>query len=221
MINYFSSLFDSDKPGKKVVLTEYASNFKPMTANRIVKSPKNVEASWIVLGWMTPGVLEQKDWATLQVIDSLLGSGMSSRLFTELRDQQGLAYQIGSGFSSNVNKGAFAIYIGTNPNTAIHSRDEIFKQIAKLKKEFVSEKELSQAKDKLLGNYIISMETNMDKAETVSALEASGRGYEFIQKYPSLIQSVTIQDVINVANKYFSEPYTLSVVAPKEIIDTF
>ncbi len=221
MINYFSSTFEGDKPGKKVVLTDYASLFKPFTGNRIVKSPKNVEASWVVLGWLTDGVLNKKDWATLQVMDSLLGSGMSSRLFTELRDQQGLAYQIGSSYSANVNKGVFAVYIGTNPKTAIHSRDEILKQINRLKKEFVSEKELCQAKDKLLGNYILSLETNMDKAETVGALEASDRGYEFMDKYPALIQSVTVQDIINVANKYFSEPFTLSVVAPKEVADQF
>ncbi len=221
MINYFSSLFSCKKQGEKVDFAKYSGQFVPPVTNKIAKTAKDTETSWIVAGWMTDGVLNKKDWATLQVIDSLLGSGMSSRLFVNLREQQGLAYQVGSGFSANVNKGAFAVYIGTNPKTALHSRDELLKEITRLRKEFVSDQELSQAKDKLLGNYILSLETNMDKASAVGWMEISGRGYEFMDQYTELINSVTLQDIITVSNKYFSSPYVLSVIGPKEIVDKF
>ena len=221
MINYFSELFSCKKQGEKVVLTNYAKQFVPPNSNKIVKTSKETGTAWVILGWMTNGVLDKKDWATLQVIDAILGSGMSSRLFVDLRDQQGLAYQVGSGYSANVNKGAFALYIGTNPKTAILSRDEMFKEIVKLKKEFVSDKELSQAKDKILGNYVLSLETNMDKASAAGWMELSGRGYEFLDEYAGLINAVTVQDIITVSNKYFNAPYVMSVVGPKEIVDKF
>lgn len=221
MINYFSSVFANKSQGKKVVLTDYAKQFKPITSDKVVKVAKDTQASWVVIGWRTDGLLNKKDWATLQVIDSILGGGMSSRLFNNLRDQQGLAYQIGSAFTANMNKGAFAVYIGTNPKTAVVARDEMLKEITRLKKEFVCDKELSQAKDKLLGNYILSLETNMEKASTVGWLEASDRGYEFVDKYSDLINSVTVQDIITTANKYFSDPYVMTVVGPQETINKF
>lgn len=221
MINYFSSVFPEKKQGKKVVLTDYAKQFKPLAADKVAKVSKDTQASWIVIGWLTDGLLNKKDWATLQVIDSILGGGMSSRLFNDLRDQQGLAYQIGSAFTGNMNKGAFAVYIGTNPQTAVLAKDEMFREVNRLKKEFVCDKELSQAKDKILGNYILSLETNMEKASTIGWLEASGRGYDFVDKYSELINSVTVQDIINVSNKYFSAPYVMSVVGPQETINKF
>lgn len=221
MINYFSSVFPVKSQGKKVNLTDYAKQFKPTQSCRVVKVAKNVEASWIVIGWMTDGLLNQKDWATLEIIDSILGGGMSSRLFCDLREQQGLAYQIGSTSSANINKGVFAVYIGTNPQTATLSRDEMLKEVNIFKKEFVCDKELSRAKDKLLGNYILSMETNMEKASTIGWTEASGRGYDFIDKYADLINSVTVQDIITVSDKYFSKPYVMSVVGPQETVNQF
>ncbi len=221
IINYFGEIFENKKNAGKIDIREFKPDFIRPETNKIIKTSQDTETSWIIMGWMTDGVLNQKDWATLQVMDSILGGGMSSRLFADLRDKQGLAYQIGSTYSSNINKGAFAIYIGTNPKTALFSRDELLREINRLKKEFISEKELSMAKDKLIGNFILSQETNMEKASTVGWLEISSRGYDFIDKYPEIIQSVSAQDIITVANKYFSSPYVLSVIGPQKDIQNF
>ena len=157
----------------------------------------------------------------MQVIDALLGSGMSSRLFNHLRDEQGLAYQIGSSYSGNVNKGVFAVYIGTNPATAAHSKKELLREIDVLKKEFVSDKELREAKDKIMGNFILAQETNAEKAATLGVFEASGRGFEYINEFPSLIESVSASDVIRIANKYFDAPYMFVIVAPDKVLSDF
>lgn len=170
------------------------------------------ETAWILLGWQTNGVLNEKDYATLQVIDSLLGSGMSSRLFKDLREQEGLAYQLGTGYSPNVLRGSFMLYIGTNPNTLDKAKVGLFEEIKKLKTEYVGDKELQDAKEKLLGNYVIGLETNLDKASNIGWYEASTRGYEFKDKYENLINSVTDSDIIEVANKYFTDNYILSIV---------
>ena len=217
-INYFSKLLrKTNKP--KISLSDYKNKFKPLLKNKIVKVNKDSQAVWLLLGWLTDGVENQKDWATLQVIDSMLGSGMSSRLFTQLRDEQGLAYQVGSSFSANVNKGVFALYIATNPKNVQVAKAGLFNEIEKLKKEFVTEKELSEAKDKLLGNYVLSMETNMDKASIVNSIEISGRDFTFLNKYPQLINEITVQDVIKTANKYFSKPYVFTMVGPIKSIE--
>ena len=177
---------------------------------KIQKMP--TETAWIFLGWQVNGVLDEKDYATLQVIDSILGTGMSSRLFKDLREQEGLAYQLGSGYSPNVLRGSLVMYIGTNPSTLDKAKNGLFNEIKKLKTEYVGDKELKDAKEKLLGNYIIGLETNLDKASNAGWYEASTRGYEFKDRYEKLINSVTDADIIEVANKYFTENYVMSIV---------
>lgn len=206
---------------KKFEYSNYKNKFLPLSATKNVKKEKDAEAAWILMGWLTDGVQNKKDIAALQVIDSILGGGMSSRLFSNLRGEQGLAYQVGSSFAANVNQGVFAVYIGTNPETALHSKNELLKQINLLKKEFVSDKELQEAKDKILGNFVLSQETNMEKAYTLGWFELSGRGFDYINEFPKLIECVTPTEVIRVANKYFEKPYVFTIVAPKKYLKQF
>lgn len=217
-INYFSGLLVNDnKP--KINLADYKSKYKPIKNKKTVKVVKDSQAAWLINGWLTDGVTNTKDWAALQVIDSILGSGMSSRLFTHLRDEQGLAYQVGSSFAANTNKGVFALYIATNPENIAQAQNGMLCEIEKLKREFVTDKELSEAKDKLLGNFVLSMETNMDKAAVMNSLEITGRDYTFIERYPELINSVSVQDVIKTANKYFTNQYIFTVLGPQKAIE--
>ena len=190
----------------------YDSKIPRITAPRTNTIKMPTETAWILLGWQTDGVLSEKDYATLQVIDSILGTGMSSRLFKALREQEGLAYQLGTGYSPNVLRGSFMMYIGTNPATLEKSKQGLFSEIEKLKTEYVGDKELKDAKEKLIGNYVIGLETNLDKASNTGWYEASTRGYEFKEKYVDLINSVTDADIIEVANKYFNDNYIMSIV---------
>lgn len=211
-IKAFSTMFKStDK--EKFAFTPHITEIKPVTSAReSIKEAPDTNTDWIFLGWQTAGLNNKKDYATLQVIDSLLGTGMSSRLFKNLRDQEGLAYQLGSSYSANALKGAFLVYIGTNPQTLEKSQKMLMAEINKLKTEFVGTKELQEAKDKLLGHFIISQETNLDKAATIGWFETAGAGYNFSEDYEKLINSVTESDIIEVANKYFNNSYVLSIV---------
>ncbi len=211
-IQELNKIFEKNVDGKELEYKTYNSKIDQITSPKKNVLKMETETAWILLGWQVNGLSNSKDYATLQVIDSLLGSGMSSRLFIDLRENQGLAYQLGSGYSPNVLKGSFMLYIGTNPATLEKAKQGLFDEIKKLKTEYVGDKELKDAKEKLLGNYIIGLETNLDKAENVGWYEASGRGYEFKDKYIELINSVTDADIIEVANKYFNDNYILSVV---------
>jgi len=193
----------------------YASKIYPITAKTVVQNIEDLKTAWIIMGWQAAGVQSQKDSATLQVINAILGSGMSSRLFRNVRDQEGLAYQIGSSYSPKILKGSFTLYIGTNPKTAELAREKMLDEINRMKVEFVSDKELQEAKDKILGNYVLSQETNLDKASTVGWFEASGRGFEFKDKYEKLINEVTASDIIEIANKYFNANFVTSIVNGK------
>ena len=211
-IEEFTKIF-SGKKGEKF---DYSKHSIPQlcTGKKITTQVKDLKTDWIIMGWQTAGVLQRKDYATLQVIDSLLGTGMSSRLFKNLRDKDGLAYQLGSQYAPNVLRGAFIVYIGTNPENLDYAQKRMKEEVFRLKKEFVGSKELQDAKDKLLGHYIIGQETNLDKAMTLGWFEASNRGYQFDEQYKNLINSVTESDIIDVANKYFNDNFVLSIVKP-------
>lgn len=212
-VQELNKIFTPKENSSKFNYQEHNCKISKITAPRTTTiNMPNTETAWVMLGWQTDGVLNQKDYAALQIIDSLLGSGMSSRLFKNLRDQEGLAYQLGTSYSPNVLRGSFMLYIGTNPATLDKAKNGLFKEIQRLKTEYVGDKELSDAKEKLLGNYVIGLETNLDKASNIGWYEASTRGYEFKDNYEQLINSITDADIIEVANKYFTDNYILSIV---------
>ena len=213
LIRAFTTIFNAEKQSE-FDFANYKNTIPPITKNIEKAVKKDTQATWLTLGWQTCGLDNERDYATLQVINGLMGSGMSSRLFNHLRDRQGLAYQIGSAFSANMNKGFFITYMGTNPQKAQYAKQEIIREMNLLKTEFVTQKELQDTKDKLIGNFILSQETNGEKAAALGWFEITDRGYTFNEKYPQLIQSVTPGDINRVANKYFSKPYVLTVVSP-------
>ena len=209
-IKQLNNIFNKQQEAE-INYQDYAKEIPhPDCPRTTVQNMPSTQTAWIMLGWQTDGMMNKKDYAALQIIDSLLGSGMSSRLFTDLREQQGLAYQLGSGYSSHALRGSFLLYIGTNPSSLEKSKQGLFEEIKRLKTEYVGDKELKDAKEKLLGNFLIGLETNLDKASYTSSLEVFGLGYDF--EYEKLINSITDTDIIEVANKYFNDNYILSIV---------
>ena len=208
----FSNMFHSNSK-TTFEYQAHKDSITPITENRTcIKQMPDTNTDWIFLAWQTAGLNNKKDYAALQVIDALLGNGMSSRLFKNLRDQEGLAYQLGSGYSANILKGAFVVYIGTNPETYDKALAGLWREINKLKTEFVGTKELQEAKDKLTGQFVIALETNLDKAVTTGWFETAEDNYKFVNKYDKLINSVTESDIMRVANRYFNNRYVLSAV---------
>ena len=176
-----------------------------LTSPKIVyKKIPNLQTAWLFMGWQASGVQDKKDFVTLKVINTLLGSGLSSRLYRNLREADGLAYQLGTNYSPKMLGGIFMGYIGTNPSTLEYSRQKMLEEINRLKLEFVSDTELQDAKDRLKGGFIIAMETNTEKASNIGIFEAYGFGYDFLSTYTKMIDEITASDIVRVANKYFT-----------------
>ena len=215
MIGHFTNIFNGKK-GAKFDFNKYANEVKPIVkAETVEVKIDKLQTAWYFTGWQTSGVTDKKEYATLQVINSVLGGGMSSRLFKNVRDKEGLAYQIGSSYSPNRLRGQFMVYIGTNPKTLKYSEKRLLEEVNKLKFEKVSDEELKASKEKLMGNYYIGLETNLDKASTIGNFENSSRGFEFINEYKTLINSVTAEDIMTVAKKYFNDKRVTSIVNEK------
>ena len=210
MISQFGAIL-SNKNQPEFKFSQY--KVTKLTAPKIVsKTIKDLQTAWLFIGWQTSGVSNEKDFVTLKVINTILGGGMSSRMYKNLREQDGLAYQLGSSYSPKALAGTFLTYIGTNPETLDYSRNKIKTEMERLKMEFVSDTELQDAKDRLKGSFIIALETNSEKASVVGLFEAMGLGYNFYEKYVKMIDEVTASDIVRVSNKYFNNIYVESFV---------
>ena len=213
MIQTFGSMF-SDKHTPKFEFSNYSVT-KLNAPKIITQKIQDLQTSWLFMGWQAASVQEKKDFVTLKVINTILGSGLSSRLYRNLREADGLAYQLGSAYSPKMLSGTFMTYIGTSPKTLDYSREKILSEINRLKIEFVSDTELQDAKDRLKGGFIIALETNAEKASNVGFFEAYGFGYDFLNTYTKMIDEVTASDIVKVANKYFTSNYVQSDVRGK------
>jgi|GEM_PF-88866 len=176
-----------------------------------------LSAVWIAQGWLAPSISNPTDYAALKVLNTLIGSGMSSRLFVDLREKQGLAYVVGSQYPSHKLDSMFTMYIGTDPVNTEKVLLGFKKELDRIQKELVTSKELEEAKSKLIGGFALAHDTNAAQANYLSLYEALGAGYEFDSNYPNLIRKVTENKIRQVAKRYFSQPNVLSIVEPESV----
>lgn len=219
--DYLESAFPSSMNGNfdMTSFNQYiqkAGAVAPIPKDETIEEKRPIKgATWIAQGWLAPSIDNTKDYVPMKVLNSLLGSGMSSRLFVDLREKQGLAYVVSSAYPSLGDKGNFFMFIGTEPKNQAKVLEDFGKEIARLKTELVSTQELQAAKDKLRGSFALAHETNNSQAYYLGFYETVGVGYGFDQTYPGLIEKVTPEDILRVAQTYFSQPYITSIVAPQ------
>lgn len=171
------------------------------------------EAEWLVLGYLAPAIASA-DFPAMRVLDSIMGGSMDSRLFIELRDKRGLAYQVGSAYPARLGPSIFAIYIGSAPENHEAVVDGILQEVHRLKYEPIPEDELERAKTFIKGTFIMSQETNMGQAGLYGLYEVMGLGAQFVEAFPELITAVTAEQVQEAARKYLTF-YNLTTIQPQ------
>lgn len=185
---------------------------------KIIKIAKpDANQAQIYQGWIVPG-MQSPDAPALSVLNTILGSsGLSSRLFLELRDKKGLAYTVRSMYTKAREMGDFRVYIATEPKNIKVSLDGFKIEIDKLKNELVSEKELTDAKNNIIGKIQFLTETNIQQSGSMGVYELEGLGGDYLNKWIDSIMKVTSQDVMDVTNKYLIEDkYVLTILAPEK-----
>ncbi len=183
----------------------------------IVKTPQETQQSIVMLGYLTPAV-KDADYAALKLLNTYLGNGLSSRLFVELREKRGLAYDVSAFYPTRQSASTFAVYIGTAPENTETALVGLRTEVDRLCTTPLSADELQTAKNKLLGQYALGKQTNAQLAQTYGWYETLGLGIEFDSKFQDDVNSVTPEMAQAVATRYFIEPY-LSLVGPAAAID--
>lgn len=192
-----------------------AEGVKPFTAPREAKEFKDKAQAFIYYGFVTGGV-ESEDYGALKMLSTVLGSGMSSRLFQNLRDKESLAYQVTAYYQTLRGNSALISLIGTQPQKYDQAVAGLKREIEDFKNELITEEEYSRAKNKLVGNYALQRNTMEEQAEFLSLWEGLGLGAKFEDEYLQNVLSPTREDIQRVARKYFDQnKFVLSVIYPE------
>ncbi len=175
---------------------------------------QDLNQAHILKGWIV-STADSDDYAPISLLNIILGaSGLSSRLFLELRDKKGLAYVVRSAYDVARLSANFSIYIATEPGNIETSLKGFDEEIQKIKTVIVSEEELENAKNNLFGKWAFIGETNSQQANWLAHYGIMGFGFDFHEKAVEKIKQVTVKDIYDCANKYFNDTFVLSVLKP-------
>ena len=180
---------------------------------------KDLEQAHFILGFQSFSRLDD-DHYTAQALSTLLGGGMSSRLFQEVREKRGLVYSIFSFNSAYQDDGQFGIYAGTGPDSLAEIIPVISDEILKVTQD-VTEEEVIRAKAQLKSSLLIGRESMMTRADQY-AKYALFRNAEFdIEKTLAQIEAIDENAIHNVAKRIFSTKPNLAALGPLDKLPSF
>jgi len=178
---------------------------------------QQTQQSIVMLGYLGASV-GSSDYMALKLLNTYLGNGLSSRLFVELREKRGLAYEVSAFYPTRLDRSQFAVYLGTAPENTAIALEGLRSEVDRLCKIRLEPEEFQAAKNKLLGQYALGKQTNAQIAQVFAWYEILGLGIEFDNIFPEAITAVTAEAAMDVACRYFVEPY-VSLVGPGYAVD--
>lgn len=203
------------------IKTERKLNLYPATDLFVEKETQQVH---YIIGRPTYGTKDKRR-IIVNVLSHILGEGSSSRLFQKVREENGIAYQINTFLNSFYDISTFGVYLSTNENSVHKAQKLIFEELEKIKSKKVTEKELSRAKEYLIGNMLMSLESTTNRmlriAQSIIYFDKVKSVEETIRK----IQSVTSDDIREIANEIFDNSnksingnLTRVILSPKNLL---
>ena len=192
--------------------TDDATAGKPITS---VSTSKDIAQTQLALGYRTFGIGDKRKYAAT-VMDAILGRGMSSRLFQEVREKRGLSYDISSRMQFFQDAGMFTITAGLEPSKAKDALATIDRELKRIREKPVSAAELKRTKDFLIGNFRLAHEKVTSKLFFYGQTMLSFGRLVSPQEQIEGIRAVTAADIRAVANAILKQSNrSISWVAPK------
>ncbi len=175
---------------------------------------KPLEQVHLILG--TKGLaITHPDRYVFSLLNTILGGGMSSRLFQEIREKRGLAYSIYSFISSFLDSGVLGIYVGTGDNALKRVLQIMLREIKKLTEDCPKPKELAAAKEQLKGNLLLSLESTDSRMNRLAKSEIYFKRFIKVEEIIAGIEKVKAEEVSTLAKKIFNPEFlSLTVLGP-------
>ena len=207
-----NKIFGDWKIAKHPMLYPVSNAVEPKCAYS--KIEQQTQQSIIMMGYLTPSMISE-DYPVLKLISTYLGNGLSSRLFVELREKRGLAYDVSAFYPTRIEASQFVVYMGTAPVNAEIGAEGLKSEVNRLSEILLTPEELQTAKNKLLGQYALGKQTNTEFAQIFGWYETLGLGIEYDRTFQEQINNVNAEQIQTVANRYLRDDcLCTSVVGP-------
>jgi zinc protease len=180
--------------------------------SKVLRLNKDLTQANIILGHN--GVARgNPDYYALQVMNYVLGGGgFSSRAMDSIRNERGLAYSVYSYFAAEKSHGVFEFIMQTKNETAVEAIRIATEEMRHVREQPVTEQELNDAKDYLIGSFPLRFDTNRKVAGFLSQVEYFKLGLDYPDRYADLIRKVTRDDVQRVAKQYLQPERLITVI---------
>lgn len=187
----------------------------PAFAGGLVFHGKKTEQNHLCLS--LPGyAYDHPDLYGMILLNNLIGGGMSSRLFQEIREKRGLAYSVYSYHSAHTDSGLFTIYAGTAPEQTRDVLDITLETLADVRDNGITDAELARGKEQLKGNLILSLESTGSRMNRIGKNELLlGRHYT-IDELLDRIDRVSHDDIRRCIRHLFSRPFAAAMVGSSD-----
>src|SRR5436305_14257997 len=173
-----------------------------VTASVITRNKKSLEQVQLCLGVPSHPISDEKRYVSY-VLNTVLGGGMSSRLFQKIREEQGLVYSIYSDLNPYRDTGCMAIYAGTSLESTRNVLESILEVFSELKSGPIPEDELRRAKDQLKGGLMLSLESSTSRMSNLARQEMYFQRFFSMDETIDQIEAVTGEEVSEMANALF------------------
>lgn len=179
---------------------------------------KPVQQVHMIIGRATYGYKDKKR-ITANILSHILGEGSSSRMFQTIREKHGIAYQLNSFLNSFYDVSSFGIYLSTNEKQSDKAHSLVLNEFKKIRGKLVSDKELKKAKEYIKGNIILSLESTTSRMFRMANSELYYNRLVTIDELTKMIDSVTPQEIIEIANEILEENYlTKIIISPSDLV---
>lgn len=179
---------------------------------------KDTQQVHFIIGRPTYGFKDKKR-ISVAVLSQILGEGSSSRLFQKLREENGIAYQINTFLNSFYDVSTFGVYLSTNDKSIFKAQNLIFNEIKKMKQKKVDTKELDRAKEYLIGNILMSLESTTNRMHRIAQSVIYFGKIKSVEETIRKIKSVTREEILELSNELFdNNSLTRVILSPKNLL---
>jgi predicted Zn-dependent peptidase len=172
------------------------------SARILLQNKKSLEQVQLCLGVPAPPITDDNRYATL-ILNTVLGGGMSSRLFQTIREERGMAYSIYSDLSPYSDTGSLCVYAGTSAGKALEVVDLVMAEFRSLKETPLSDEELTRAKDQLKGNILMGLESSNSRMANLARQEMYFHNFMTVEEVIARISAVDAAQVQAMAQRLF------------------
>jgi predicted Zn-dependent peptidase len=180
-------------------------------AHEVIARP--TEQAHLALAWSAPSRTDPDRYA-VAVLDQLLGGGMASRLFQEIREERGLAYSVYSYHSGYADGGAMGVYAGTNPGQVDELLDLIDEEVSRLVADGPDDRELAVARGCLAGSLVLGLDDSAGCMSRLAKAEMTWGTVASVEEELEGIAAVQARDVSRVLDRIFNAPRVSAVLGP-------